>query len=89
MCRTTEENLFQLRDEDIDHVLDLWRFGREQDQLLVQQMKLQHVRRRGGDKQDLSVAANQIKNNKKMKRNKALSEDEEACQCISNLLNLL
>lgn len=61
--RTT--NLFQLRDEDIDHVLDLWRFGREQDQLLVQQMKLQHVGRRGGDKQDLGVAANQIKSNKK------------------------
>lgn len=49
-------DLFELRDEEIHHVLDLWCFRREQDQLLAHQIKLQHVGRRDGDEEDVGVS---------------------------------
>ena len=39
-------DLLQLREEEVDHVFDLRGLGREQDQLLVGQVELQHVLRR-------------------------------------------
>lgn len=55
------KNLLQLRDEEIDHVLDVWSFSREKDQLLVQQIKLQHVGRRDGDEEDVGVSESRDK----------------------------
>lgn len=45
-----------MRDEEINYMFDLRCFGREQDQFLIHQIKLQHVLRGDGHKQDVCVA---------------------------------
>lgn len=54
-------DLLELREEVVDHMFDLRRFGREQNQLLVGQVELQHVLRRDRHKQDVRVAAQGVK----------------------------
>lgn len=45
-----------MRDEEIYHMFDLRCFGREQNQFLIHQIKLQHVWRGDGNEQDVCVA---------------------------------
>lgn len=54
-------DLLELRDEGVDHALDLRCFRREQDQFLARQIQLQHVRRRDGDEEDVRVPERTIK----------------------------
>lgn len=52
----TPSDLLKLCEEVVDHVFDLRGLGREQDQLLVGQVELQHVLRRNRHEQDVRVA---------------------------------
>ena len=47
--------LFDLIDEGVYEMFDLWCFGWEQDQLLIGQIELQHVLWRDGHEQDVCV----------------------------------
>lgn len=49
-------DLFELCEEVVDHVFDLWGLGGEQDQLLADKVELQHIIRWNGHKQDVRVA---------------------------------
>lgn len=54
-------DLLELREEVVDHMFDLRRFGREQNQFLIGQVELQHVLRWDRHKQDVRVAAQGVK----------------------------
>lgn len=47
--------LFYFIDEGVYEMFDLWSFSREQDQLLIGQIELQHVFGGDGHKQDVCI----------------------------------
>ncbi len=53
-------DLFKFCEEEVDHVFDLRGLGREQDQLLIGQVELQHVLGRNRHKQDVRVAVQEV-----------------------------
>lgn len=53
-------DLLELCEEVVDHVFDLRGLGREQDQLLVDQIELQHVLGWNRHKQDVRVAEQEM-----------------------------
>jgi len=53
-------DLLELCEEVVDHMFDLRGLGREQDQLLIGQVELQHVLRWNRHKQDVRVAAQEV-----------------------------
>ncbi len=65
-------DLLDLCEEVIDHVFDLRGLGREQNQLLIGQVELQHVLRRNRHKQDVRVAAQEA-----ICKNQEVTEEEK------------
>lgn len=49
-------HLFDLIDEGVYEMFDLWGLGWEQDQFLIGQIELQHVLRGDGYKQDVCIS---------------------------------
>lgn len=53
-------DLLKLREEVVDHVFDLRGLGREQDELFIGQVELQHVLGRDRHEEDVRVAAQEV-----------------------------